>query len=120
MKRKINYWQYVIIALVTMLLCIIFSDGSPAACRSQKVKQRFDVQQGYPQGRFSEGYIVDHICALEVGGLDITGNMQYQTLLESKQKDRIETTLFGQGLYCTKNNSLPTRTIFNSPPCFRK
>jgi hypothetical protein len=36
------------------------------------------------------GYIVDHIEPLCAGGLDNPGNMQWQTVMEAKEKDRKE------------------------------
>ena len=81
------------------------------SCRSQSVKKAFDKKSGFPKGRKS--YIVDHICALSCGGLDIPSNMQYQTLAESRAKDRWETTKKGCSLTCNPTNSKPTRTVFN-------
>ena len=36
------------------------------------------------------GYVVDHIQALDCGGLDAPSNMQYQTIAAGKAKDKIE------------------------------
>lgn len=36
------------------------------------------------------GYVVDHIVALECGGLDQISNMQWQTLADSKAKNKLE------------------------------
>jgi len=36
------------------------------------------------------GYVVDHINALECGGADAAGNMQWQTAEAAKEKDRTE------------------------------
>lgn len=82
-----------------------------ASCRSSVVKRRFDVQSGYSHGR--PGYIVDHVCSLFNGGIDSVKNMQYQTLSDSAKKDRIENTATGKRLFCTPENSLPYRTVFN-------
>jgi hypothetical protein len=80
-------------------------------CRSSCVKHNFDKLNGWPKGR--PGWVVDHVCALANGGLDITGNMQYQTPTASYLKDKIENTPQGKVLFCTPENSLPTRTVFN-------
>lgn len=82
-----------------------------ANCRSASVKHQFDVQNGFPHGR--KGYVVDHICALQQGGLDNVNNMQYQTIKEGHKKDKIELTPKGKALYCNDVNSLPIRTVFN-------
>jgi hypothetical protein len=86
-------------------------------CRSSCVKHNFDKLNGWPKGR--PGWVVDHICALANGGLDIagiegmSGNMQYQTPTASYLKDKIENTPKGKALFCTPENSLPKRTVFN-------
>jgi hypothetical protein len=36
------------------------------------------------------GYVVDHVKALECGGADSPGNMQWQTITAAKAKDRTE------------------------------
>jgi hypothetical protein len=36
------------------------------------------------------GYVVDHIVLLKRGGPDDPSNMQWQTVLDAKAKDRIE------------------------------
>jgi len=102
-----------------MLMCLVVgvigvligAEAKASTCRSPAVKHQFDIQQGYPYGR--KGYIVDHICALAQGGLDSTINMQYQTIAESRAKDKIENTTKGKELYCTPKNSTPTRQVFN-------
>ena len=94
-----------------VVFLILFSGVSEATCRSPAVKHRFDVQQGYPHGR--PGFIVDHICSLFNGGLDDPKNMQYQTIVESKKKDRIENTPLGKRVFCTPLNSTLKRTVFN-------
>ena len=44
---------------------------------------------GLPRGR-CPGWIVDHIVALKRGGADLPCNMQWQTVIEAKSKDRWE------------------------------
>ncbi len=56
--------------------------------RSQKAKADFMRRSGYPNGR--PGYVVDHIRALECGGLDDPLNMQWQTFADAKAKDKTE------------------------------
>lgn len=97
--------------LFIVILALISASSQATICRNPAVKREFDRRNGYPKGR--AGYVVDHICALANGGLDIVENMQYQTYLESKQKDKIENTALGRQLYCTKYNSLPYRTVYN-------
>ena len=36
------------------------------------------------------GYIIDHIIPLKRGGMDAPSNMQWQTVEESKEKDKWE------------------------------
>lgn len=98
--------------IIGIVIIIVGTDLSHAAtCRSRAVKHKFDVQQGYPHGR--KGYVVDHRCSLYNHGIDAISNMQYQTLADSKAKDKIENTLYGKALFCTPQNSTPTRQVFN-------
>jgi len=114
---KVNNMKVLLVkALMGFILMIVVilvgTDLSHAStCRSRAVKHQFDVQQGYPHGR--KGYIVDHICALAQGGKDSLKNMQYQTQVDSKEKDKIENTPYGKALFCTPKNSTRTRQVFN-------
>lgn len=89
--------------------------GPVVMCRDAGVKQQFDKEQE-AKGihKAGKGYIVDHICALQCGGKDITANMQYQTKEESKDKDRWEGTAEGCKKTCTPENSTyPLRNVYN-------
>ena len=97
--------------ILRVLVLMLLSFPAMAACRSASIKHKFDVMNGYPHGR--KGFIVDHICALEQGGIDDPSNMQYQSILESRLKDRIENTFKGKMLFCNPKNSTPTRQVFN-------
>lgn len=98
--------------LAFLLILVFHATGAlPFSCRDSKVKQEFDKTHGYPNGR--KGYIVDHICPLSIGGLDIIENMQYQTIRAAKAKDKIERTKLGKEIWCDSTNSLPTRTVYN-------
>ena len=99
------------VAIEPMATLIDNPDDLVITCRSNKVKKAFDKLMGFPRGR--KGYIVDHICPLAIGGLDIVENLQYQTILEGKAKDRIELLPSYKGVFCTEKNSLPYRTVFN-------
>lgn len=83
----------------------------PITCRNPAVKRAFDKMMGYPRGR--KGYVVDHVCPLAVGGLDSVLNMQYQTIVEGKKKDKIELLPIWRDTFCNKMNSLPYRTVWN-------
>jgi hypothetical protein len=97
--------------MLRVLLLLIVSFPLSAACRDPAVKHKFDRLNGFPQGR--PGYIVDHVCALAQGGIDDVRNMQYQTIADSRKKDRIENTAEGRRLFCTPRNSTPTRQVYN-------
>ena len=56
--------------------------------RSEKAKDDFERQTGYPHGR--PGFVVDHKVPLECGGADAPSNMQWQTAAGAKAKDRTE------------------------------
>lgn len=102
----------IVYAILLIIAFALTEDASFAStCRSSAIKHKFDKEQGYPHGR--TGYVVDHVCALAQGGLDSTINMQYQTIPDSKAKDRVENTLYGKALFCTPQNSTPYRSVFN-------
>ena len=49
------------------------------------VQGRLDARTG-PCG----GYVIDHVVPLACGGADAPSNMQWQTVVEAKVKDRWE------------------------------
>jgi hypothetical protein len=63
-------------------------DANGKIIRSESAKKEFMKQTGYPNGR--PGYVIDHIIPLKKGGCDCPSNMQWQTLEQAKQKDKIE------------------------------
>ena len=99
------------ILLTALLTLVAVNQELRADCRNPAIKHQFDVKNGFAHGR--KGYVVDHICALACGGIDSISNMQYQTISESKAKDRWETTTFGCKKTCNQTNSTPTRQVFN-------
>lgn len=60
-----------------------------ASAVAQFKRQNLCPSTGLPKGR-CPGYIVDHIKPLCDGGLDDPINMQWQTVEQAKEKDRIE------------------------------
>jgi hypothetical protein len=48
----------------------------------------FMKQSGYPNGR--PGYVINHILPIECGGADVPSNMQWQSVEESKSRDRTD------------------------------
>ncbi len=62
--------------------------------RSRAARSAFMRQQPCPSTRKTSGrcpgYVVDHITALECGGADAPGNMQWQTTAAAKAKDKVE------------------------------
>lgn len=94
-----------------LILLSLLSPAADATCRSASQKHAFDKLNGYPHGRL--GYVVDHICALECGGVDSPVNMQYQTIADGHTKDKWERTKTGCQTFCNPNNSTSTRQVFN-------
>jgi hypothetical protein len=80
-------------------------------CRSSKVVTKFNKINN--NGKSKIGYTVDHICALECGGIDSVVNMQYQTTQEAYLKDRWERTPPGCKQTCNDTNSTKKRLVFN-------
>jgi hypothetical protein len=56
--------------------------------RKGEARNAFKRATGYPRGR--PGYVIDHIRPLACGGLDVPSNMQWQTVRDSKIKDKTE------------------------------
>src|SRR5690349_16399009 len=56
--------------------------------RSEKAKDEFKREGGYPHGR--PGYVIDHIVPRSRSGSDSPSNMQWQSKEEAKIKDRTE------------------------------
>ena len=56
--------------------------------RSAAARHAFARQTGYPHGR--PGYVIDHVIPLACGGLDTPSNLQWQSVAESKAKDKWE------------------------------
>jgi hypothetical protein len=63
-------------------------DESGRIQRSDVARHAFARETGYPSGRL--GYVIDHIRPLACGGADAPSNMQWQTIVEWKAKDRTE------------------------------
>ena len=77
-----------------LLLFALPISANSATPRSQAVKAEFQRSHPCPangqrRGACS-GYVKDHIIALACGGLDSPNNLQWQTLEESKAKDKWE------------------------------
>lgn len=60
-----------------------------ASAVAQFKRQNLCPSTGLPKGR-CPGYIVDHVEPLCAGGLDAPINMQWQTVAQAKEKDKIE------------------------------
>ena len=69
-------------------------DSKGRIARSEAAKHDFQKSHPCPAtGRASgpcPGYVVDHVVALKRGGADTPNNMQWQTTVAAKAKDRIE------------------------------
>ena len=80
-------------ALVFVLVSAIFSDPSwSKQHRSHAAIAEFKCQYpcpatGAPRG-LCPGYVIDHVVPLCAGGPDAPANMQWQTVVDAKVKDR--------------------------------
>lgn len=76
------------------ILAILLLLALPCFPRSREVAREFQRQHPCPStGKKSgacPGYVRDHIKALCAGGRDTVSNMQWQTIMAAKLKDRTE------------------------------
>ena len=74
--------------------CAIKRDKNGRIVRSSKAVSDFKKQNVCPgTGKIEKsckGYIIDHVVPLACCGKDAPSNMQWQTLAESKEKDKWE------------------------------
>ena len=96
---------------LTIILLIFSLVAGAEVCRSPATVREFNKLHGFYHN--PPNTIVDHICPLSVGGLDIVGNMQYQSKIESRLKDKWERLPSKRSLLCNETNSKPYRTVFN-------
>jgi hypothetical protein len=83
-------------SIVTVVMVVVsFAVGANAEeHRSRAVTREFQREHPCPStglmtGR-CPGYIKDHVIPLCAGGPDAVSNMQWQTVADSKDKDRLE------------------------------
>ena len=80
--------------LIALALAITSPVGDAKTKRSAIAKSDFKHQQPCPStGRAHgacPGWVIDHIVPLKRGGADHPHNMQWQTTLDAKDKDRWE------------------------------
>lgn len=83
--------------LLIILAAMAMALPAEASCptnRSSTIRAQFQRSHPCPVNGLKRGacpgYVVDHIVALCRGGPDKVSNMQWQTLAESKAKDRVE------------------------------
>lgn len=91
-----------------MLVCLSLACGLVAQtlARDPTVVNQFKRQTGHAKGW--PGHVVDHIIPLCAGGPDTVGNMEWQTVARSYQKDVFERQLCAamsrQGLILVKKS----------------
>ena len=82
--------SYAILVILYLLPCV----SNAGYHRSQKAKAIFKYSHPCPStGRNKgacPGYIIDHMKALACGGVDAPENMQWQSKVEAKDKDKWE------------------------------
>jgi len=82
------------IVAIAILLSLVIPSQSEARQRSQAAKSAFKHEHPCPANGNNKGscpgYVIDHIVALACGGADAPDNMQWQTVADSKTKDKTE------------------------------
>jgi hypothetical protein len=80
--------------LLILLIAVMPLTGNAEVHRSQKAKSLFKQMHPCPStGRIKgscPGYIIDHIIPLACDGADDPQNMQWQTKVDAKLKDKWE------------------------------
>lgn len=80
--------------LVIVIIAVSSAPSFGKIHRSHQARAEFQrltpcPATGKPSGK-CPGYIVDHVKPLCAGGLDHHSNMQWQTVAEAKEKDKLE------------------------------
>jgi len=91
-----------------LLFCILLIIGSSIVeARSPTARNEFQRTHPCPITQWSTGvcpgYIVDHVIPLDCGGRDDPSNMQWQTVPDAREKDKIER----RGLSCKTRQVAP-------------
>lgn len=84
-------YPFLIAALLSLALSV---PADAKTIRSASAKAEFKRQQPCPSTGARRGpcpgYVIDHVIPLCAGGADDPMNMQWQTVIEAKEKDRDE------------------------------
>jgi hypothetical protein len=84
--------------VISVIICVVALCITTAAeaktLRSQTQKRHFAKANPCPltgaRTVSCKGYVIDHIVALCKGGVDHSNNMQWQTVVDAKIKDKTE------------------------------
>lgn len=84
--------------LIQFAIALVLSTGliQPTQATERDPKQRAEFKRANPCPATGKGtgacpgYVMDHIRPLCAGGPDTPANMQWQTVAEAKEKDRLE------------------------------
>ena len=89
-------WMVFVIALLAVSYHVAFG----AQHRSTSAKNAFKREHPCPSNGNTKGacpgYVIDHIVPLACGGPDNPINMQWQTVIDGKIKDRFELGMCGK------------------------
>jgi len=79
---------------LAILLALLAAQADAGTIRSASAKAEFKRLHPCPATGARSGpcggYVIDHVVPLACGGPDAPSNMQWQTVLEAKAKDRWE------------------------------
>lgn len=98
-------------SLIAILALSALALSANATTRSEAQVHAFMKLHPCPSGpdkgstKRCRGHIVDHVKALDCGGLDAPSNMQWQTTAAAKAKDKIERN----GPECKHRTLAPTK-----------
>ena len=85
-----QYTKHLILVVALLFSTSVFAAANRDPAQVRAFKKITLCPSTHKFSQKCPGYVVDHIQAIDCGGLDVPSNMQYQTIADGKAKDKIE------------------------------